>query len=300
MIYFLTVNYYSTELIKNLIASIQTGISSPYELLIVNNSPEETVVHQLTDQHIRVIEAGDNLGFGQGCNLGIRYVWERDRKALVWLINPDATLEEGADRIVQACLQKHPNVALLGTRIRNTSGEIWFAAGEFNPWTGYINHSDRPIKNPGQGASEGFDEASSICKTAWISGCSLILNLSKFAVCPAFDPSYFLYFEDTDLCRTVIRQGHEIAITCQPLVTHQVSAIIGKNTAFMYRHYTFGRLLFLWRYATFSGFCLYFSYLIIKILSLLTKDFNQAKGRWQGITTFISKVCFNSDIQPGI
>lgn len=91
MIYFLTVNYYSTELIKSLITSIQAGITSPYKLLIVNNSPEDIAVHQLAGERIRVIEAGDNLGFGRGCNLGIGEVWERDHNGLVWLINPDAT-----------------------------------------------------------------------------------------------------------------------------------------------------------------------------------------------------------------
>lgn len=290
VIYFLTVNYYSTELIKSLITSIQKGVNRPYELLIVNNSPEDIAVHQLAGERIRVIEAGDNLGFGRGCNLGIRDVWERDRSGLVWLINPDATLDEGADQVVKTCLHNHPHLALLGTRIRNTSGEVWFAAGEFNRWTGYINHSDRSLEdthqNSGKKTIQDSNEVSDVCETAWISGCSLVLNLSKFETCPTFDDSYFLYFEDADLCEQTLRQGHQIAITRQALVTHQVSAIIGKNTAFMYRHYTFGRLLFLWRYATKVGFFLYFAYLMAKIASLLVKAPDQARGRWQGVLAF--------------
>lgn len=290
MIYFLTVNYYSTELIKSLITSIQAGITSPYELLIVNNSPEDIAVHQLAGERIRVIEAGDNLGFGRGCNLGIGEVWERDHNGLVWLINPDATLDQGADQVVQTCLRNHPNLALLGTQIRNTSGEVWFAAGEFNRWTGYINHRDHPIENirkeSGKESGQALEGDTDICRTDWISGCSLVLNLSEFETCPTFNDSYFLYFEDADLCEQTLRQGHQIAITRQALVTHQVSAIIGKNTAFMYRHYTFGRLLFLWRYATKVGFFLYSAYLMAKIVSLSVKAPDQAQGRWQGVLAF--------------
>lgn len=290
MIYFLTVNYYSTELIKSLITSIQAGITSPYKLLIVNNSPEDIAVHQLAGERIRVIEAGDNLGFGRGCNLGIGEVWERDHNGLVWLINPDATLDQGADQVVQTCLRNHPNLALLGTQIRNTSGEVWFATGEFNRWTGYINHRDRPIeeirKESSKESGQALEGDADICRTDWISGCSLVINLSKFETCPTFNDSYFLYFEDADLCEQTLRQGHQIAITRQALVTHQVSAIIGKNTAFMYRHYTFGRLLFLWRYATKVGFFLYSAYLMAKIVSLSAKAPDQAQGRWQGVLAF--------------
>jgi hypothetical protein len=55
----------------------------------------------------------------------------------------------------------------------------------------------------------------------------------------------------------------------------------------MYRHYSFGRLLFLWRYATKVGFILYFAYLMAKILSLLVKAPDQAQGRWQGVLAFL-------------
>ncbi|NJL47615.1 MAG: glycosyltransferase family 2 protein [Leptolyngbyaceae cyanobacterium SM2_5_2] len=283
----MAVNYYSKDLISNLIASLAEGVASSYQLLIVNNSPEEASIHDLASNCITIIESGENLGFGRACNLGIQYAWQQSPQSLVWLINPDATLDAQADEFVQSCFSTHQSLAILGTQIRNTTGEIWFSAGEFNRWTGYINHR---IAQP-----DDESNTNSLSSTAWVSGCSLILNLARFRECPSFDPAYFLYFEDADLCERYTRQGYHLAITSKALVTHQVSAIIGKNVRFMFEHYTFGRLLFLWRYATFPGFSLYFLYLVLKILRLLPQHPDNARGRWQGMTRFLTRRSLSSD-----
>lgn len=280
MIYFITVNYHSVDLIKSLIASLQIGITSPYELLIVNNSPEESAIHQLAKDNIRMIEAGANLGFGQGCNLGIRDVWKRDRQGLVWLINPDATLDQGADQHIQQCLTENSTVAILGTKIRSSDGDIWFAEGTFNPWTGSLKHRDQAVNAQGH--------QSLTRPVQWVTGCSLIINLSQFQQQPEFDKDYFLYAEDADLCLRYAKQGHTVAVTNKALVSHRVSSIIGRNQLSMYKNYTFGRLLLLKKHGTILGLSIYFIYsLIIAILYLSIKA-DQSKGRLQGIKQFFT------------
>lgn len=279
MIYFLTVNYYSTDLIKKLITTLQIGIASPYEFLIVNNSPKESTIHQLGRDNIRVIEAGANLGFGQGCNLGIRDVWERDRQGLVWLINPDATLDQGADKHIQKCFLEDPTIAILGTKIRSSEDKIWFAEGTFNPWTGSLKHRSRATHS---------DQNSSLTRSVqWVTGCSLIINLGQFQKKPEFDKGYFLYSEDADFCLRYAKQGYSIKVTNKVLVSHDVSSIIRRNIIFMYKNYTFGRLLLIKKHGTTLGLLVYFAYsLIVAIIYLPIKN-DQAKGRLQGIDQFL-------------
>ncbi|ANV83285.1 hypothetical protein AWQ21_02140 [Picosynechococcus sp. PCC 7003] len=283
MIYFITVNYYSTELIKNLSVSIQAGVTSPYELLIINNSPEEVAIHQLAGDNVHVIEAEDNLGFGQGCNLGIRDVWQRDRQGLVWLINPDATLEPGADRHIHQCLLENPNIAILGTKILSPDGNIWFAEGSFNPWLGNLKHSNKAT----QSAAKLGDHSALTRPVQWVTGCSFIINLRQFKKQPEFDKDYFLYAEDADFCLRYAKQGHSIAVTNEVLVSHKVSSIIGRNQLSMYKNYTFGRLLLIKKHGTILGFLTYFIYcLTIAILYLPVKN-DQSRGRLQGIKQFL-------------
>lgn len=276
MIYFLTVNYHSKSLIETLICSIQNSIKTDYQFIIVNNSPEEADIHSLKSGSTLIIESGANLGFGAACNLGINHVYAIDKSAVIWLINPDTSLDSHADEYIQSCLHADSDIAILGTQIRDSNGEMWFGSGHFNKWNGHLYH----VKNLPQ-----TDYKTIPCQ--WVSGCSLIINLSKFDYCPAFDPSFFLYGEDADFCERYRHMGYPVAVTSKVLVTHQVSAIIGKNERFMYEHYTFGRLLFLKKHATPVGLLLYIGYLLSRLVVSLPLGSPNALGRWQGFQRFM-------------
>ncbi|UZQ55225.1 glycosyltransferase family 2 protein [Trichothermofontia sichuanensis B231] len=281
MIYFLTVNYFSKALIQNLITSITRTTNSPYSILIVNNSPQESAIHDLQNDRVTVIESGDNLGFGRACNLGIEYIWRHDKNSLIWLINPDALLDPEADSYIYKCFEENPDIAILGTQIRLPNGDLWFSAGGFNRWTGFLKHTS--ITKNSQ-----LDGKITCCQ--WVTGCSLIINLKQFQHYPTFDPHYFLYSEDADLCVRYAKQGYKIAVTNQVLVTHNASAIIGRDRAFMYQHYTFSRLYFLKQHATLVGLLIYITYILIKLVILLLIDSQNSLGRWQGIIGFLETI----------
>ena len=279
MIYFLTVNYYSKELVESLITSIANGIVSPYKMLIINNSPQEKDIHSLVNDRIMVIESGENLGFGRACNLGIDYVWQYDRTALVWLINPDTTLDSESDDYITNCFAETPNIAILGTQIRETSGKTWFTTGTFNRWTGSLKKDD---------AIASHQTNNLTASTQWVCGCSMILNLKLFKVCPIFDPHYFLYGEDADFCIRYAHHGYQVFVTQKVLVTHKVSSIIGRDQDFKYEHYTFGRLYFLKRNATVVGLIFYLAYSLGSQILLLLVDSRNGKGRWRGLMRFLT------------
>jgi N-acetylglucosaminyl-diphospho-decaprenol L-rhamnosyltransferase len=46
-IYFITVNYYSSQLISNLLESLEKQATIPYQLIIVNNSPDESDIEEI-------------------------------------------------------------------------------------------------------------------------------------------------------------------------------------------------------------------------------------------------------------
>lgn len=280
MIYFVTVNYHSRTWVQTLIASIISGITSPHHILVVNNSPEEEGLGSLSDKHTTILEAGSNLGFGQACNLGINYAWQHDRQALVWLINPDAVIHPNADTYVQNCFREDGALAILGTQILTADGAIWFSHGTFNPWTGSVRHHHQSLPSTSQGLT---------IPCQWVTGCSLVLNLGVFRDCPGFSDRYFLYSEDTDLCLHYGRQGYRVAVTQHPLVTHQVSALIGRHPGLMYQYYTYGRLTLLRHHGTALGLGLYLLHSLLQGLLRLPWQPVQAWGRWRGIGQFLRR-----------
>lgn len=282
MIYFITVNYYSTELIKKLVQSIQSNISSDYKIIIVNNSCLDSSINELEEcSSVTLLTSKENMGFGRGCNLGIDYVYTIDSKALIWLINPDATIHRNAEEYIVKCIEQDPSIAILGTKIQDSNGRIWFSSGDFNKLIGTINHMSHYASKTKVRIGTS--------KSRWVCGCSLIINLDRFDHCPQFDPNYFLYVEDIDFCERYYQKGYHIAVTNDILVTHQVSSIIGKNKKNMYLHYTFSRLLFLQRHSTFVGLFTYIIYTLAKIILLLPINFPIASGKLEGMKNFFKK-----------
>lgn len=276
-LYFLSVNYYSAALISDLMHSLEANQG----VVIVNNSPTDRAVHGLTGQtygggQVIVIDAPENGGFGAGCNIGLKWIYQRSPRALVWLINPDTQLLPQAVSTVRHCFE-HREIAILGTPVLDADGKLWSGAGKFNRWTGSISTHHETVA----------DKLGRPKPARWVSGCSMVLNLAVLDHCPQFDEVYFLYYEDSDLCERYYQQGYEIAIAPIPLVVHAVSSITGRYTQPKYMHATFSKLTFLRRHATPLALGLNLVYLLIKSLLLKFSNPAAAKGRWEGWAHFL-------------
>jgi GT2 family glycosyltransferase len=237
VIYFLTINYYSTKLITKLISSIQFSRDIPHKTIIINNSPEDASIHLLKNEAIFIKEAGTNLGFGKACNLGLSWIYAQDTQAIVWIVNPDAYLLKTSVDKVSLFFETYPELSIVGTIIYTPNAKVWFAGGCFVRKTGTIL-AQKFLTNP--------DADYSLCD--WVSGCSLLINLRNFPDCPKFDPAYFLYYEDFDFCRRYASLGHLIGVTKHLSVIHQPSAITNRNMFKKMKYSTYSYLLTIEKY----------------------------------------------------
>ena len=89
-----------------------------------------------------ILDAGENLGFGKGCNLGMQWVYDRNPQAIIWLINPDTLMLTNSLEKVPDFFTHHPEVSILGTMVYEPTGDIWFGGGKFHQKTGSIIITD--------------------------------------------------------------------------------------------------------------------------------------------------------------
>jgi N-acetylglucosaminyl-diphospho-decaprenol L-rhamnosyltransferase len=279
-IYFITINYHCSDLIQELIAATAALGATNYEFWVVNNSPADAGVAALAGlDRTQVIEAGGNLGFGRACNLALEHLYRHHPDALVWLLNPDARLTPNAIDYVCQCLAADPAIAILGTRIRDLEGRLWFSHGTFNPWLGTLKHRDDGVDCAPQPVATH--------PTRWVSGCSMVLNLAAFDHCLRFDPQYFLDYEDADLCERYFRQGQRLRVTQAVLVEHQVSAITSRSPRAKFRHATFSKLYFLDRHGTGLALALNLAYAALRPLTYALGRPAMAQGRWAGLFDYL-------------
>lgn len=282
VLYFLIVNYNSSELIRRLVASL--GVYSPgkYKILIINNSPDDREILKLRTEEITIIAAQDNLGFGKACNLGLNWIYTQNKRAIVWLINPDAyfnsalidsdTGKSPASAAI-AFFTQHPQISILGTIVYNRAGEITSAGGTFTPGTAALATLNSLPK----------DLKSDYFNTDWVSGCSLLLNLTNFAQCPHFDPRYFLYYEDLDFCLRYGQQGYKIAVTPLLKVFHDTSAISDRNLLVKYQHITKSYLIHVEKHGNLATFVLTNLRMCLNTMRLLILKPEQGLGKLIGI-----------------
>ena len=278
MIYFLTVNYYSSNLVAQLIRSIPTDKDIYFQLVIVNNSPTDKTIYSLQTKSVTVLESGKNLGYGSACNLGLQWIQAQDPHGIVWIINPDAYLLKASLEKVKLLFELHPELSIVGTTIYTPNAKVWFAGGYFTRQTGRILTQDM-LKNT------QIDHVT--CD--WVSGCSMLINLRKFASYPQFDPAYFLYYEDFDFCRRYASSGHLIAVTNQFCVVHQPSAIANRQIFHKIRHSTYSYLLTLEKYTNKSILLLRLFRLVCHALILLPGQPKVAFGKLYGVLLYLKR-----------
>ncbi|MGL4375673.1 MAG: glycosyltransferase family 2 protein [Microcoleaceae cyanobacterium] len=283
MIYFVVVNYYSSHLIQKLIASLPQNQEVSYQVIIVNNSPDDELIlnppfPQQGEDHnsIVILDAQENLGFGKACNLALKWIYQQNSQALVWLINPDAYLSEtNALNIAQEFFITYPEVSILGTTVYEESGKVWFGGGNF-------------IKEKGVITAHQFLSSESenlpYIEQPWVTGCSLLIALKNFTEIPQFNPDYFLYYEDFDFCQRYQKQGHIIALTKQIRVQHQPSSITSRNQDLKIQHSIYSYLLSLEKHC--HKRVLWYRFVRILLTSLITLplqgkiSLSKLKGIW--------------------
>lgn len=196
-----------------------------YRIVIVDNGSsdgsEAILRRELTD--IEIIQAGDNLGFAGGNNIGIRRAQEYGAD-YVWLINNDAMVDPDALGELVRSLHDNPSAAMAGSKIYyyDTPATIWFAGGAWQK--GRLRLRQRGANQVDKGQFE------KTCLVGAVSGCSMLVRVSAIEKIGLMDESYFLYWEDTDWCARAWEQKYEVLFAPASHVWHKVSASIGAHT----------------------------------------------------------------------
>lgn len=170
-------------------------------IVVDNNSRDATreIVLRCAAQ-ARVIEAGQNLGFGRANNLALELV----ETPYALLINPDAQLRDGALEALWKAALRYPDAAILAPVIFESEG---IQGATFHDGT---EKSARltPVLPDGD-----------LCVN-FVSGAAMLLNLTNLKSIGFFDPWYFLYGEDDDLCIRIRRAGRPIIVVADAAAEH--------------------------------------------------------------------------------
>lgn len=237
---FITINYNGLSYTTALLRSLQSVVTSvAWEVIVVDNGSTADEAGELRrlfsdDERVNVVEAGANLGFAAGNNLGIRSA----KADALMLINNDTFVEEDHFRQLLNRLEDS-SIGAVCPKLRFADGE------RLIQYAGFTDLSAVTLRNSGIGCCEHdrgqYDTA---CPTAFAHGAALLFTRRTLALAGWMTEQYFLYYEEMDWSM-LIRRAH-LQIWYDPVQTvfHRESQTTGQNSPLRTFYMTRNRLLF--------------------------------------------------------
>ncbi len=235
-------NYKTPEMtLKSVEAALREMAGIAGELIIVDNDSQDGSEEALragiaqagwdADGRVRFIQSGVNGGFGAGNNVGIRAgLSDGTKPDYVYILNSDAFPDPGSIRTLLDHLQANPKVGFAGSYIHGDDGAphvtlfryptIWSeleGAIAFGPVSKLLKNYIVPLEIPESGTHE----------VDWLAGASMMMRQHVLDEIGLFDERFFLYFEETDLCRRARMAGWPTHYVRASEVTHIGSVSTG-------------------------------------------------------------------------
>lgn len=221
------------------------------EIIVVDNYSEESLSRLLPNridhankEDVHFLWLDKNYGFGYACNVAAKTA----KGTLLCFLNPDTVINEN---IFAKIIEHHKksdkmNIGIMGLNV-SESKFIDYSAGYFpNLLSEILN-----IFSLGR-----FFEAFlikiktkvhrlGILNLDWVMGAAFCISKDFFIHLNGFDPNFFLYFEEMDLCKRARNTGANIEYISKIKVHHIGSAGSKKNYYFFTKMFYKGKLLFI-------------------------------------------------------
>lgn len=182
------VTFNSAKIIQSCLEKINL---KKYRTIIVDNdSNDETleIVKNFIDEK-NIVKLTNNAGYGRANNIGLKMV--KTKYALV--LNPDAYIFENDISKIIEVMNKNDQIAI--------AGAIPFKLLD-DKEQALIDVSLIRKKN----------ECEEFYYTKFLTGASLFFQIKAFKKIGFFDEKFFLYCEDNEICKRVIKNGYKNAL----------------------------------------------------------------------------------------
>lgn len=176
-------------------------------LWIVDNSPTDALRTTLPEG-VEYIFGHGNAGYGAGHNLAIRQAITQAEFHVV--VNPDIYFEKGTIASLAEYMKNNTDVGQLMPRVVYPDGELQYLCKLLPSPMDLIGRRFLP-KRWVERRNVRFEmrdkDYSSAMDVPYLSGCFMFMRTEALEKTQGFDERFFMYCEDTDLCRRVGMAG---------------------------------------------------------------------------------------------
>lgn len=222
------VSHGHAALLEQLLRSLAEHCCGDLHIVITQNVPEPAPA-ALVPFPCEFIRNASARGFGDNHNAAFR----RARGEYFCVLNPDIRLTCDPFPPLLEVLAAHRNAGVVAPLVMNPAGELEDSARDFpTPWSitkKFLGRSrDRESLRTRLSAEP--------LPVDWVAGMFMLFPAAVFREIGGFDPAYFLYYEDVDLCSRLRARSREVLLSPAVRVVHDARRESHRNLRYLRWH----------------------------------------------------------------
>ncbi len=213
-------NYNGLSDLKECFDSIFNLTYKNIEILFVDNNSQDNSVDFVKKNYkdVNILKLNRNYGFSQGNNVGAKIA----NGYYIVLLNNDTIVDKNWISEMVKIAQESRKIGIIGSKIYYYDDRkiINFAGSTCDKY-GKTTHvgqiqMDNPLLNIQR-------------KIFYACGASLMISRELYQKINLFDPAYFAYYEDVDVCWRAWIYGYDVVYAPKSFIYHKIGKVINSN-----------------------------------------------------------------------
>ncbi len=215
------VNRNTRDLLRACIQGIL--MQAPCDLVIVDNASSDGSAEMVRAEfpNATLIHNAKNLGYGAGANQAMAAC----AAEYMLLLNSDTRVPRGAPQLLSDFLDRNARVAIACPRLMNPDGTLQRSCFPFpTPLDVFLDLTNIarlmrfvPVLQGRYLRTWNHMQARPV---PWACGAALAIRRKAFEAVGGFDESFFMYYEEVDLCYRLAQAGWQVHFTPETEITH--------------------------------------------------------------------------------
>lgn len=227
------INWNTRNLVLKCIKSvIDAGSGYTREIIVVDNASTDGSAEAISKAYpdVMVVRNAVNLGFARANNIGI----ERSKGRYICLVNSDVEVFAETIPGMITYMEKNPGVGIVGPRILFPDRTLQNSCRKYpSLWTKlcetFALNKLIPMSEIFSGEHMSYFAHDRQKKVESIAGCFMFVRKEAITKAGAFDEQFFIYSEETDLCKRFNQEGWNIVYLPEISIIHHHGASSSKD-----------------------------------------------------------------------
>jgi len=225
------VNYNTADQVMTSVESVRRHTKGiDYEIIVADNNSkdDENLQKLIDDETIKVVKLDDNYGFGKANNAGVKACTGE----YIFLLNPDTICHDNSIKKLLDCLKADQTIGVISPNLINSESKPTHSFRRVGD--GILTELNfalfgLPYKIL-YGSDFEFNHSDKQLEVAYSCGAAMMMKKEIFEKVDGFDETFFMYYEDQDLCNRIKKTGLRIVNEPKAIIQHLEGTSIHLNS----------------------------------------------------------------------